>query len=92
MLLAWHLKILAFKYDRVSRVSPIFYLESAFSLFIDIIVFHVEFSALQVVGLVLVIGVFLVIIGSAYLSPDETIPEISSNEKTNTVFVQQELN
>lgn len=42
--LGWVLKIIAFKYDRVSRVAPIFYVESVFSLMFDYFVFHVSFG------------------------------------------------
>ena len=70
-LLAWSLKVLAYKYDRVSRVSPVFYLESAFALILDLILFDASFSGLQIIGLALVIGVFAFIIISAYLSKDE---------------------
>jgi uncharacterized membrane protein len=45
-ILAWHFKITAFKYDRVSRVSPISYLESVFGLLIDRIIFSVDFGML----------------------------------------------
>lgn len=81
MLLAWYFKIMAFNYDRVSRVSPIMYLETAIALFIDIVIFHVKFSVMQVIGLVIVIGVFLVIIVAAYLSEDEVV--IIEPAKTN---------
>ena len=71
MLMAWNLKMLAYKYDNVSRVSPVFYVESAIALVLDITVFNVIFTTVQVVGLVLVIGVFFVIIVSAYMHGDE---------------------
>ena len=71
-LLAWSLKVLAYKYDRVSRVSPVFYLESAFALILDLILFDATFTGLQIIGLALVIGVFAFIIISAYLSKDES--------------------
>jgi len=71
MLLAWHLKILAYRYDKVSRVSPIFYLESAIALAVDIAIFKVKFSVLQIIGLALVISVFGVIVFSAYLVGDD---------------------
>lgn len=58
-ILAWHFKITAFKYDRVSRVSPISYLESVFGLLIDRIIFSVDFGMLQVVGISLVFGMFV---------------------------------
>ena len=71
MLMAWNLKMICYKYDNVSRVSPIYYLESAFALVLDIFVFDVRFTTLQIVGLVLVIGVFFFIIVSAYLEKGE---------------------
>ena len=42
--IASSLKILAFKNDKVSRVSPIFYSESVFGLLIDYLAFNVEFG------------------------------------------------
>lgn len=43
---SWVLKMVAFSNDRVSRVSPIFYLESVFSLMFDYFIFHVDFGLL----------------------------------------------
>ena len=52
------LKILAFKHDKVSRVSPIFYLESVFGLFLDYFCFGIAFGALQFTGICLVFCMF----------------------------------
>jgi len=52
------LKILAFKYDKVSRVSPIFYLESVFGLFLDYFCFGIAFGALQFTGICLIFCMF----------------------------------
>ena len=58
MMFAWLFKILALKHDRISRISPVFYLESAIALIFDIVLFDATFTALQIVGLALVICVF----------------------------------
>lgn len=58
--------MLAYKYDNVSRVAPIFYVESVIALLIDIIFFDESFTVLQIVGLVLVIGVFVTIFVQAH--------------------------
>ena len=58
--LAWILKMIAFKYDRVSKLSPIFYVESVFGLLLDYFVFQVEFSAVQLLGILLVFSMFSV--------------------------------
>ena len=47
-------------------MSPIFYLETAGGLVLDILVFHETFSTLSIIGLVLVLGMFGFIIVSAY--------------------------
>jgi len=65
MLLSWHFKVLAFKLDRVSRVAPIFFLESAIALMIEIAIYKVTFSLTQVVGLILVLSVFILSIFAA---------------------------
>ena len=70
-MLAQHLKLLAYKYDRVSRVAPIFYLESAIALFVDVVIFNVTFTLTQVVGIVLVLSVFIMIIVTAFNSQPE---------------------
>lgn len=58
-ILAWHFKIQAFKNDRVSRVSPISYLESVFGLLIDRLIFDVDFGTTQLIGISLVFGMFI---------------------------------
>ena len=65
--LAWQFKILAYKSDRVTRVAPVFYVETALSMVLDIVLFHIHFSGLQLTGLILVLGMFLVIIVFAYM-------------------------
>ena len=59
---------MGYQYDKVTRVSPIFYIETAGALIIDIFVFHEKFNTLSTIGLVLVLGMFAVIIVSAYYS------------------------
>jgi drug/metabolite transporter (DMT)-like permease len=44
--MSWLLKVLAYKHDRVSRVSTIFYLEAVFGLFLDYFAFNVTFNLL----------------------------------------------
>lgn len=55
---AWIFKVNAFKYDRVSRVTPIFYLESVFGLIIDYVALNTSFDLLQLSGLLLVFTMF----------------------------------
>ena len=62
---------MGYQYDKVTRVAPIFYFETAGALIIDIFVFKEKFSALSIVGLVLVLGMFGVIIVSAYRQEKE---------------------
>lgn len=50
--------MIAFKYDRVSRVAPIFYIESVFSLMFDYFVFSVQFGWMQMLGIALVFSMF----------------------------------
>ena len=57
---------MGYQYDKVTRVAPIFYFETAGALVIDIFVFKDKFSILSIFGLVLVLGMFGVIIVSAY--------------------------
>jgi len=63
--ICWQLKTVAYSNDRVSRVSTIMYLESAISLLFDLLVFNVHFTTMQIVGLSIIIGSFLVMIVSA---------------------------
>ena len=63
--------MLCYKHDRVSRVAPIFYMESALALVFDIAIFKVQFTPLQIVGLAIIITSFAVIILTAYLSDEE---------------------
>jgi len=56
--LAWVLKMVAYKYDRVSRIAPIFYLESVIGLLYDHFVFDVTFSSIQIIGITLVFSLF----------------------------------
>lgn len=56
--IASSLKILAFKNDKVSRVSPIFYSECVFGLLIDYFAFNVEFGVMQLAGILLVFAMF----------------------------------
>ena len=79
--LSWHFQIMAFRYDRVSRVAPVFYLESVFALVFDFILFDESFGALQIVGLVLVIGVFGWIVVEAYLSEEKSSEQAKVVEK-----------
>jgi len=64
--------MVAYSNDRVTRVSPIMYLESAFNLLFDLLVFNTHFTAIQFVGLSVVIASFFVIILSAYLAEVST--------------------
>ena len=43
---AWQLKIVAYSSDRVTRVSPIAYMETPFALLYDILVFKTTFSTM----------------------------------------------
>lgn len=42
-LIAMILKVIAFRNDKITRVYPIFFVESVFCLLLDIIVFNVDF-------------------------------------------------
>ena len=46
----------------MTRVAPVFYIETALSMIIDIAVFHINFSTMQLTGLLIVIGEFLTMI------------------------------
>ena len=64
---AWQIKVLAYRHDRITRVAPIFYVETAISLLFDILIFKVDFGMMQLVGLIVVLAMFLVIIVMAYV-------------------------
>ena len=66
--ICWQLKVIGYQYDRVTRVSPLFYMESALALVIDITIFKVEFAGMQIGGLIIIICSFAVIILQAYLA------------------------
>ena len=61
-LIAMQTKVLGFRYDLVTRVAPIEYLETPYSLIIDALLFNVSFSKMSLSGLGLVIMMFLIII------------------------------
>ena len=44
--LAWQFKVLAYKSDRITRVAPVFYLETALSMILDILLFQINYSPL----------------------------------------------
>lgn len=58
-LLAMIFKLLAFRNDKITRVYPIFFFESVVCLLIDIMVFNVEFHMTQLLGILLIMGMFL---------------------------------
>ena len=58
---------MAYKSDKVTRVAPVFYVETALSMVLDIVLFKINFSALQLTGLILVLGMFVIIIVYAYI-------------------------
>ena len=70
-LLAMVLKIVAFKNDRITRVYPIFYMESVFCLFFDIFLFKQEFLQMQMAGILLVFSMFFVKLFVAYYKPEK---------------------
>ena len=63
----WYLRALCLKYDKVSHIAPIFNLQTPIALILDITVFGLSFTTLQIVGFTIVVGVFIYIIVSAYL-------------------------
>lgn len=65
-LLSWQFKVTAYKYDIVSRVSPIAYMESIHAFLIDTIIFGVAFSYMQLCGIALIFLMFFIKIGYAY--------------------------
>ena len=67
---AWQTKVLGYRHDRVTRVSPIFYVETALQMLCDIFIFKVEFSAVSLIGLIVVLAMFLVILIMAYTIKD----------------------
>lgn len=64
--MAWLLKVLAFKNDRASRVSPIFYLESVFALLLDNFVFDISFGYVPLLGILLVFAMFALKLVTAF--------------------------
>ena len=50
--------MIAYKNDRVSRVAPIFYLESVFSLIYDYFIFSISFGVTQMTGIIMVFTMF----------------------------------
>lgn len=65
-LLSWHFKVTAYKYDIVSRVSPIAYMESIHAFLIDTLIFSVAFSVMQLFGIGFVFLMFIGKIAYAY--------------------------
>ena len=52
----------------MTRVSPLFYIETALGLMFDILIFNIKFSVMQIAGLAIIITSFLVIMVAAYLA------------------------
>ena len=65
---AWVFKMLGFRYDKVSKVSPIFYTESVIGLFLDFFAFKQKFSKTSGAGIALVFGMFGAKFVAAYKS------------------------
>ena len=65
-LFSWHFKVTAYKYDIVSRVSPIAYMESIHAFLIDTLMFGVAFSVMQLFGIGFVFLMFIGKIAYAY--------------------------
>ena len=61
-------KMLAFKYDRVTRVYPVYYMEPVFCLIYDIVLFDEQFYWLQLLGISLVFAVFSIQIVNGWLA------------------------
>ena len=59
--------MIAYRYDRVNRLSPIFYVETAIQMLFDTFIFKVSFSTMQLIGFLVVLAMFLVIIIMAYV-------------------------
>ena len=59
-LAAMQTKILGFRYDLVTRVAAIEYLETPYSLIIDVTLFNISYSKMSLTGLGLVISMFLI--------------------------------
>jgi len=57
---AWYLKVLAYKLDKVTRVSPLFYFETVFTLLMDWLIFGVQFGAWQIAGICVILAMFAV--------------------------------
>ena len=70
-LAAMQTKIAGFKYDLVTRVAPVEYLETPYSLIVDAILFKVSFSTLALSGLGLVIVMFVILIYQSLTTSDE---------------------
>ena len=64
--LAFQLKIRAYKYDKVARVSTLFYFESIIALCIDLLIFQLDFTLVQACGICLIVAMFIFIILLAY--------------------------
>ena len=56
--MAWLLKVQAFKFDKASRVAPIFYLESVIALILDYALFDVSLGVIPLLGILIVIVMF----------------------------------
>eukprot|EP00351_Strombidinopsis_sp_SopsisLIS2011_P000472 CAMPEP_0116880698 /NCGR_PEP_ID=MMETSP0463-20121206/12638_1 /TAXON_ID=181622 /ORGANISM="Strombidinopsis sp, Strain SopsisLIS2011" /LENGTH=120 /DNA_ID=CAMNT_0004531559 /DNA_START=654 /DNA_END=1016 /DNA_ORIENTATION=- len=78
--LCWHLKLMGYRYDKVSRLSPIFYLESAYSFLYDLLIYNVDFSSYAIAGIALILVFFISkIIITLYLPPDEGEKSLKSD-------------
>ena len=56
---AWAFKIEAMRYEVVTKVVPIFYLESVVGILSDYMIFNVTFSKLQLFGVAVVFTIFV---------------------------------
>lgn len=63
-------KMVAFSHDKVTRVYPIYYFESVYCLFLDVLVFDETFNMYQIGGIFLVFSMFFAKLFAAWREKD----------------------
>jgi len=79
--ISWHIKLMGYRYDKVSRIAPIFYLESVYSFAYDLLIYNVGFHKLAMIGIIVVLLFFILKIFITLCTP---LDEEESSIRTQT--------
>ena len=65
------IKMVALRYDKVTRLAPIYYFEPVFGLILDVLLYKESFVTLQLIGILIVFTVFSYRLVEGFTEKDE---------------------